>query len=258
MRGVAPQNAQSLYDTLPETVAQLLGATNHISAIADNEALGDNVPGVMAYFSPYTREVVVQTALTRSLNDVIEQPAGMLVQLQYQAQDEWRLKIAKTNLCLLLGRVVQGIGPVDRAVAENEWHSLWVHPHVHTLVFGIAELVAEQFINHVIVECGLDVVDPRLLEVELLHRRYVAQTELVAGILTEIARGRGTTMQDELCILLRDGCGQLALWRLVERWGAHADFANPKKLRGPGGLVELRHSLEHSLNSMTKEWLNAA
>jgi hypothetical protein len=258
MRGVAPTRVQEVYEALPAIVAGAVGATNHVVGIVEREELAAHVPGVMAYFSPFTQEVVAQPAITQSLDDLIASPSGSGVALRFAAQDEWKLKIAKANLVLLVGRVVQGVGPADLHVAQNEWHSLLVHRHVHSLVFGISELIAERIINHVITELGLDVIAPRLLEIELMARRYVAQTQLVDELLTEVARGRGTSVEEELCILAREGSGQLAVWRLVERWGGHGEFGKPKRLRKPDALVELRRDLERNLAEMNEVWLNAA
>jgi hypothetical protein len=258
MRGVAPTRVQDIYTQLPGIVADAVGATNHVTGIVEREELAANVPGVMAYFSPFTQEVVVQPVITHSLDDVIAGAAHSGMSLQFGPQDEWKLKVAKANLVLLIGRVVQGVGPQDLHVARNEWDSLLVHRHVHSLVFGISELIAERIINHVIVELGLDVIAPRLLEIELMARRYVAQTQLVAELLTEVALGRGTSVEEELCILARNGSGQLAMWRLVERWGGHAEFRSPKRLRKPDALVALRRDLERNFADMNTEWLNAA
>lgn len=243
---------------MPAIVAGAVGATNHVVGIVEREELEAHVPGVMAYFSPFTQEVVVQPAITRSLADLIAMPAGSGMSLRFAAQDEWKIKIAKANLVLLVGRVVQGVGPADLHVARNEWNSLLVHRHVHSLVFGISELIAERLINYVIAELGLDVIAPQLLEVELMARRFVAQTQLVSEVLAEVARGRGTTVEEELCVLAREGSGQLAVWRLVERWGGHGEFGKPKRLHKPDALVELRRDLERNLTEMNEVWLNAA
>jgi hypothetical protein len=258
MRGVAPTSVHEIYETLPAIVANAVGATNHVVGIVEREELAAHVPGVMAYFSPFTQEVVVQPAITQSLDDLIAMPAGAGMSLQFAAQDEWKLKVTKANLVLLVGRVVQGVGPSDLHVARNEWHSLLVHRHVHSLVFGISELIAERIINYVIAELGLDVIAPQLLEIELITRRFVAQTQLVSEVLAEVARGRGTTADEELCILAREGSGQLAVWRLVERWGGHAEFGKPKRLHKPDALIELRRDLERNLTEMNEVWLNAA
>jgi hypothetical protein len=258
MKGVAPTRVQDVYEALPGIVAAAVGATNHVVGIVERDELAANVPGVMAYFSPFTQEVVVQPAITQSLDDVIGGSPNSAISLQFGAQDEWKLKVAKANLVLLVGRVVQGVGPQDLHVARNEWHSLLVHRHVHSMVFGISELIAERIINHVIVELGLDVIAPRLLEIELMARRYVAQTQMIGELLTEVARGRGTPVEEELCILARDGSGQLALWRLVERWGGHAELGKQKRLRKPDALVALRRDLERNFTDMNKEWLHAA
>ena len=257
MTEIAPDNAAALYRALPAVVASVLGCTNHVNDIVESHDLAATLPAVPAYFSPLTKQVIVQPSLTQRLNDILTQPHDAYLRPQ-QAADEWKLKVFKTDLTLLIGRVAQGVGHQRGDVAEVEWDSLITHRHVHSLVFGISELVAELFVNDVIRQIGLASIDARLLEMEPLQRRYVAQATLLAEVLTEVARGRRTSLKDEVKILVRNGSAQLALWRLAERWGGHADFGNPRKLRKPGAVVDLRRSLEQTLLEMNREWADAA
>ena len=252
-----PLTLEELYAQAPAALAGLLGATSHVQRVIDGGELAAYLPAVHGFFSPRTQEVILHPEVSAHLSKFLVPPAKTK-KIEQEAIERWELAMVKTHVATLVAKTAHGLGPPDAALMQAEWDAYWRHPHIHTITSGIAELVAELYVDRFIVATELSLIDPRLLEVQPLRTRFVAQTTMLRIVLTEVAHDLGTTLDDEVARVVRDGASQLAVWRLVQRWGQAPIHRERAILRRPGSLIDLRRTVEQGLVGVAKDWSDAA
>jgi len=248
-------DVDDLYQLGPGVLAQMYAGHGWHETAAAPGGLTEIIPTVAAIFVPSRRSTDVSTETDSWLRRFCdgEFTSGRIAN---EGSEAWALNAVRTALAALLAPFAMAIGPPDERIMEYEWAVVWTHPHGHAWSMGVHELVEKDlgtFITHI----GWDQIDTRLHEAHAMRRYHSVLAETARTLIAGVAAVTGTDYSTELEQVIRDGGGQLALWRLTGRLALAGGGTDVAAMIRPPALVAFRRALEASLNHAAAHWADA-
>ena len=248
-----PLSVDQLLEMTPRVLSSTVGAPCHARPVASPE-LARDCPATEAAFLPRQRLALIHPSVVEQIGHFLDgrYTSG---QLANERSELWQLGLVIGCVDALVHACCHGIGPANARLAVAEWDSYHQYPEVSVVSEGVAEALTAQLRQGFIRETGLLDRDPRIRDAQPVRRRFGAQADLVATVCREVARQLGTTYEQELTGLARDGAGRLATWRLALRWSAAQVYQSAELRRRPDAALALRNSLERTLSGLREDWV---
>ena len=133
--------------------------------------------------------------------------------------EAWPLTMVASVMESLLHSVVHAVPGREESQAagraeSSEW---WVWPSGAAWDEGLAELTAQTLSTRFLEETGFLAMDARLASKHSVRRRLPLQVQAVRQMLTMLAEGAGTSLEQELSLVLTNGLGRDSLWSAASR-----------------------------------------
>ncbi len=202
-----------------DAVSQVFASTPHIEGIrvlSDEQMATEVGAHAGAAYSAESGGVLLWRDSSRKVF------AGFLTGQYLDLPEAYQIRVlreVKIELLMLVHEAIHAQGPANREEFEHDYINGILDEGIRAFKEGITEAAAEATVNEVIQKLGLDKYDKRLLDLPTPDiGAYPGQTIAMVQVIAGVARDQHRSGRDELNDIVRDGCGNVALDRMIRRY----------------------------------------